>query len=50
MVFFLVFALKDKQLFFHNFQVFFQPLKFLSFAVHFVVVVVVVVVLVFVVE
>ena len=41
---FLVFAQKDEQLFFHNFQAFFQLLKFLCFIVHVVVVVAVVVV------
>ena len=42
--FFLVFAQEDEQLFFHNFQVFFQPLiKFLSFVVHIVVVILVLV-------
>ena len=44
--FFLVFAQKDEQLFFHNFQAFFQLLKFFPFVVHFVVAVVVDVVLV----
>ena len=39
--FFLVFAQKDEQLFFHNFQAFFQQLKFLPFVVVVVVVVVV---------
>ena len=38
--FFLVFAQKDEQLFFHNFQAFFQQLKFLPFVVVVVVVVV----------
>ena len=37
--FFLVFAQKDEQLFFHNFQAFFQQLKFLPFVVVVVVVV-----------
>ena len=40
--FFLVFAQKDEQLFFHNLQVFSQSLKFLIFVVHSVVVVLVV--------
>ena len=44
--FFLVFAQNDEQLLFYNFQIFFQPLKFLPFVAHFVVAVVGVVVLV----
>ena len=40
--YFLVFAQKDEQLFFCNFQAFFQLLKFLPFVFHFVVVVVVI--------
>ena len=40
--FFLVFGQKDEQLFCHNFQAFFQLLKFLPFVIHFVVVVAVV--------
>ena len=42
--FFLVLAQKDEQLFFHNFQAFFQLLKFLPFVVRFVVVAAVVLV------
>ena len=44
--FFLVFAQKDEQPFFHNFQAFFQLLKFLPFACYFVVVLVLVLVVV----
>ena len=44
--FFLVFAEKDEQPFFHNFQAFFQLLKFFPFVSHFVVAVVVVVLVV----
>ena len=40
--FFLVFGQKDEQLFFHNFQAFFQLLKFLPFVIHVAVVVAVV--------